>query len=136
MSRDYVQHFNDLSATLLTRPEREELSRSLRQYRRGQDTALLVDTVRRILNTSDRAKLLTYIRAPMSKSERTRFDKMLSSPSTSSQIGSISERSRGSGFSGRSFPTQREDILGKSAEILNPPDLIKITWKVGFAKKT
>ncbi|GFR78290.1 hypothetical protein ElyMa_002257400 [Elysia marginata] len=118
MSSVHVQNFNDLSAVLLSQPEREELHRSLRRYQRDQDIARLVDIVKRILHTPDREKLLPYIKSAMSKSERARFDKLRldSVSASSSRSGSVSNRS------GNSFPSQRPDLSGKLTA------LVIISW--------
>ncbi|GFO20186.1 PDZ domain-containing protein 7 [Plakobranchus ocellatus] len=110
MSKEYLQHFNELASAILSRPERDELYKSLKQYQRDHDTVRLVDTVQRLLNTPERSKLVAYVRAPMSKSERTKFDKLMFGKSSGSHAGSVT---------GKYFPAQRPDFMGR---ITMPPN--------------
>ncbi|RUS72899.1 hypothetical protein EGW08_019344 [Elysia chlorotica] len=113
MPRESVQRFDELSAALLTPIEREELHISLRQYKRSHDISILVQSIKRIINTPERDKLIPYIRAPLSKSDRTKFDKLMAGSLSSSRVGSVSERSE------RSLPRQRTGFLSR---ITMPPN--------------
>ncbi|CAL1543288.1 unnamed protein product [Lymnaea stagnalis] len=77
MSREYVQHFQRLTLALLTDKEQDVLHRALSNYQRTRDISRLAKVSKELLNTPERGKLLAYIRAPMSRSERSRFDKLL-----------------------------------------------------------
>lgn len=74
VSKEDIRQFQNLSATLLTEREQIALHKCLQHFQRTRDTARLAKGTKEILDTPERSRLLAYIRAPMGKGERRRFD--------------------------------------------------------------
>ncbi|XP_012944405.1 uncharacterized protein LOC101849653 [Aplysia californica] len=93
-SKEYVQHFNQLTLQLLSDKERGELHKGLRNYQRTSDLPRLARTVRRLLDTPEKQKLLAYIRAPMSSLEKCHFDRLFGESGPNSVVMSTISSSR------------------------------------------